>query len=107
MTTKPFNRLTPGQVERLSICAEEMGEAIQAIGKVLRHGYKRRHPFTPGGPSNRENLEVELGHVEAAIELLVTFDPVRRDEIREAMESKTDDYANGQRLHHPERKRKR
>ena len=35
----PFNELSPAEVERLAILAEEMGEAIQVIGKVLRHGY--------------------------------------------------------------------
>lgn len=56
-----FNRLTPAEAERLALCAEEMGEAIQAIGKILRHGYESTHP--DGGPTNRQALEAELGDV--------------------------------------------
>ena len=33
-----FNNLTPGEAERLAILAEECGEVIQIIGKILRHG---------------------------------------------------------------------
>ena len=34
-----FNQLTPAETERLAILAEECGEVIQAVGKILRHGY--------------------------------------------------------------------
>jgi hypothetical protein len=40
-----FNGLTPAEAERLALLAEECGEVIQAIGKVLRHGYESRHPY--------------------------------------------------------------
>ena len=60
-----FNGLTPAEAERLALLAEEMGEAIQAIGKVLRHGYESRHP--EGGPTNREALEHECGDVRHAM----------------------------------------
>ena len=33
-----FNRLSPAEYERLAILAEEMGEAQQALGKIMRHG---------------------------------------------------------------------
>ena len=56
-----FNRLTPAEAERLALLAEELGEATQAIGKILRHGYESRHP--DGGPTNRESLEREMGDV--------------------------------------------
>lgn len=55
MNWKPFNELNPAQVELLALLAEEMGEAIQAIGKVLRHGYESYHPVTEDG--NRESLD--------------------------------------------------
>jgi hypothetical protein len=32
------NELSDAEVERLAILAEEMGEAQQCIGKILRHG---------------------------------------------------------------------
>lgn len=34
-----FNRLTPGQLERLAVLVEECGEAIQAVGKIMRRGW--------------------------------------------------------------------
>ena len=64
----PFNLLTPAEAERLALLAEEMGEAIQSIGKVLRHGYESTHP--DGGPTNREALERECGDVRYAMLLL-------------------------------------
>ncbi len=62
---KNFNQLTNGEAERLAILLEELGEAQQAIGKILRHGYQSTHP--DGGPTNRQSLERELGDVQYAI----------------------------------------
>lgn len=63
-----FNQLTPAQAERLAILAEECGEVIQVVGKILRHGYESVHP--DGGQTNRQLLESEIGDVQAAITLL-------------------------------------
>lgn len=67
-----FNELSFAEAERLALLAEEMGEAIQAIGKILRHGYaaidptsRKQHP-----PTNREMLEHEIGDILAVIELM-------------------------------------
>lgn len=65
MTWRAFNELNPAEAERLAILAEELGESIQIIGKILRHGYESRHPN--GGPSNRQLLEKELGDVRWAM----------------------------------------
>jgi NTP pyrophosphatase (non-canonical NTP hydrolase) len=64
-----FNRLTDAEEERLHLLIEEMGEAIQAAGKILRHGYESNHPSTPDF-KNRDGLESELGDVFYAIWLL-------------------------------------
>jgi hypothetical protein len=66
---KHFNNLTPAEAERLSFLAEEMGEAIQSIGKILRHGYRNSNHENKGD-TNRELLSKELGHVDAGIYLL-------------------------------------
>lgn len=58
-----FNRLAPDQSERLALLAEECGEAVQAIGKVLRHGF--------ASWNNRGDLEKEIGDIFAAALLLV------------------------------------
>ena len=60
-----FNKLTPAEAERLALLSEELGEAQQAIGKILRHGYESTHP--DGGPTNRKMLERELGDVSFAM----------------------------------------
>lgn len=64
-----FNQLSPAEAERLALLAEECGEVMQAIGKVLRHGYASRHP--DGGPTNREALERECGDVYHSIWRLI------------------------------------
>jgi NTP pyrophosphatase (non-canonical NTP hydrolase) len=70
MTTS-FNKLTPAQAERLALLAEECGECIQAIGKILRHGYESVDPMaSEHAPTNRQSLERELGDVLAAIAML-------------------------------------
>jgi len=67
----PFNRLTPAEAERLAFVMEEMAEAQQIIGKILRHGYQSYHPDDPEKTSNRALLAKELGHVYCGIQLLV------------------------------------
>lgn len=87
-----FNRLTPAEHERLAYLMEECGEVIQAIGKIMRHGWESRDPTkaTPtfddnrGGqtgwrntsPTNREALARELGDVRRAIDMLTYVNDV-------------------------------
>ena len=59
-----FNQLTPAEAERLAILSEECGEVVQAIGKILRHGYDSRYE---AGQTNREQLELELGDLEVIV----------------------------------------
>lgn len=69
--SKHFNKLTPGEAERLALMLEEMAEAQQVIGKILRHGYESRDPTKPDRTTNRKLLEKELGDVAAALDLLL------------------------------------
>lgn len=57
--------------ERLALLGEELAEAGQIIGKILRHGAYSKNPLDPDCPSNIALLERELGHVFAAKNLLV------------------------------------
>lgn len=59
----PFNRLTPAEVERLSMLAEEAAEVIRAVGKILRHGYFNCHPDT--GVTNHIMLAHEITDFQA------------------------------------------
>lgn len=83
-----FNKLTLGQAERLALLLEELGEAQQAIGKILRHGYNSCHP--DGGPNNRQMLQMELGDVQHAIRRLCANDELNPREIEkwEAIKAK-------------------
>lgn len=62
-----FNKLTPAEAERLAYLAEEMGEALQAVGKVLRHGYDSFNPDVPSAGNNRAQLAKELADVAGAV----------------------------------------
>lgn len=64
-----FNKLTPAQTERLALLAEECGEVVQIIGKILRHGYHSCHPNNLNCP-NSDLLHKELGDVQAAISIM-------------------------------------
>lgn len=92
-----FNELTPAEHERLSLLNEELGEAIQVIGKILRHGFdsnwEGRLPET-----NREMLEKELGDIGYARELMLLSGDINLDAIRIRQASKA--LTIGEFLHH-------
>ena len=65
-----FNGLSESELERLAILSEELGEAQQCIGKILRHGYESYNPVVDTGLANRRELERECGDVLEAIVML-------------------------------------
>ncbi len=81
-----FNKLTPAEAERLALLSEECGEVIQAIGKILRHGFESRHPN--GGPTNRQTLEKECGDLRHAMRLMTTSDDLQEEEITKSAVNK-------------------
>jgi hypothetical protein len=66
-----FNGLSPAEAERLAMLAEELGEALHMIGKILRHGYESRDPTQSDTINNRAMLEMEIGDVGAVIVRMV------------------------------------
>lgn len=80
------NNLRPAGVERLAWIAEECGEVVQAIGKVLRHGYESGHPL--GTTTNRQDLERELGNLRAALTLAEWCSDVSSTAIKAACDRK-------------------
>jgi NTP pyrophosphatase (non-canonical NTP hydrolase) len=70
------NNLTDAQAERLAILLEEMGEAQQAIGKILRHGYHSWDPTAVKVITNRDDLAKELADVQYAVNLLIGNDDI-------------------------------
>ena len=64
------NDLTDAQLERLAILGEELGEAQQAIGKIIRHGYHSWNPLVVSVRTNKEELEKEVGDIIYALQML-------------------------------------
>ena len=62
--------MTPEEHERLAVLSEELGEVQQIIGKILRHGYDSYNPNETSVRTNREKLEIELGDIMCAIDLM-------------------------------------
>lgn len=77
-----FNGLTHAEAERLACLAEEAGEVVQAVTKILRHGWDY-----PGRP-NRQDLEREIGDFKAVVAQLADAGDVSRRRIKEAMDRK-------------------
>ena len=76
---RPFNQLDCAAAERLAVLAEEAGEVVQAVTKILRHGYDRVHPVSR--IPNRVSLEKELGDFLVAMGMLVTTRDVSEESI--------------------------
>lgn len=57
------NGLNKAEAERLAVLAEECGEVIQVVGKILRHGYESYSPNDTQKITNREWLEKEIGDI--------------------------------------------
>lgn len=91
-----FNKLDPADAELLALLAEECAEVIQAVGKILRHGFESTYPGA--ATTNRDNLMKELGHVDCAFRLLVKRQQISRPHVTDAQEKKMASIA--QYLHH-------
>jgi len=98
--TRFSNELTDAELERLAILAEELGEAQQCIGKIIRHGYESYNPVVDTGRTNRRDLEQELGDVLFAIMQMTGS----RDISRAGIERRADEKAAKIKryLHHQE-----
>ncbi len=83
-----FNGLTPAEAERLALLLEEMGEAQQAIGKILRHGYESYSPFDETKVTNRRALEREMGDVMHALDRLQESGDLDAEEVNIRAEAK-------------------
>lgn len=64
-----FNRLTPAEAERLAMLAEEAGEIVQVVGKILRHGYESHYPGIPS-ETNRDLLANEVCDFLAVVQMM-------------------------------------
>lgn len=62
-----YNDLTNAELELLAMLAEECGEVIQIVGKIIRHGFESNWK---DNPTNRLLLEKELADVELIVEMM-------------------------------------
>jgi NTP pyrophosphatase (non-canonical NTP hydrolase) len=99
---KSFNQLTPPELERLALLVEEMGESLQIIGKILRHGMDSYNPISDDRRTNRELLEKELGDVKHATDRLTEANDLDLSEILMNAEKKRISIRRW--LHHQEDK---
>jgi len=90
---RPFSKVSPAELERLAMLAEEAGEIVQMVGKTLRHGYESFHPDNPG-ITNRGLLENEIADLHA-VQLIMeekgdieNLSPQASDAVGHAMEKK-------------------
>jgi hypothetical protein len=76
--------------ERLGLMIEEMGEALQIAGKILRHGWNSSNPLVVGADrvTNKMMLEEELAHVEAAMDLLSIAGDIDHHAVRRLKQAK-------------------
>lgn len=88
MSSKNINNLTPAEAERLALLAEECAEVVQIVGKILRHGYDSSNPLVDASPTNKQNLEKELGDVELVVDMLKSCGDVDADAIQHRRKTK-------------------
>lgn len=81
---KPSN----SELERLAILAEEMAESSKIINKIIRFGYENYNPYDALKITNRELLAIELGHVEAMINLLIDNNDIDKETIEKSIDNK-------------------
>lgn len=76
--------------ERMALLMEELGEALQAMGKVVRHGWLSVDPTKKqeDQTTNVNDLIRELGHVNAAMVLMDQAGDLNGDGIYEAARTK-------------------
>lgn len=98
IVTAHFNRLSPAEAEALALLAEECGEVIQCITKILRHGLYSCHP--DGGENNKVMLGQEVGDLLAATEIAKSNGVVLGEEVTQAADRKLKSVV--QYLHHAE-----
>lgn len=97
MAKKAFsNKLSEAEIERLALLAEECGEVVQVIGKILRHGFESYHP--KGHETNRQLLANEMGDLYAALEMMTKAGDLKMLEVLDAAQDKAQRV--GKYLHH-------
>jgi hypothetical protein len=78
---REFPGLSPAEIERLALLAEECGEVVRVAMKILRHGWESCSPSDPKCRPSRVLLERELGSLRAVVDLMANCGDVRRQDM--------------------------
>lgn len=76
-----FNQLTPAQLERIAILAEECSEVVQVCMKIMRHGLDNFNPLLDEPITNKELLEKEIGHINNIVQMMIESGDIRQSEV--------------------------
>lgn len=79
------NPLDPGIRELLIVLAEECGETVQRVTKILRFGFTTS-PWT--GKNNRDELELELADIGAMVRALDAHGVINLDRVNRLVDKK-------------------
>lgn len=93
-----FAALTPVEHEMLAHLCEELCEAGKKIMKTFRHGLESHHPNNFPIHDNRREIETEVGHVAAAVDMLIQLGVLSQERIDRGRDEKF--KAIGEWLHH-------
>lgn len=95
-----FHGLAPKTAELIYLVAEECAESTQAAMKILRHGLDSSNPFVNPAlrETNRRDFEKEIGHICAAVSLLINAGIVVEKNILHARDLKIESVKSF--LHH-------
>lgn len=93
-----YNKLDPEIAELLAVLAEECGEVVQRVGKVLRHGVQSVSPYS--GLANKASLEDELTDVLAVADLLSRLGVIDWQRINDSLAGKFERLSRPGMLHY-------
>ncbi len=95
--------LNDAQLERLAVLSEELGEIIQVIGKITRHGYESRYPIDDEeAVRNRVALMVEIGDLLAVLSIMDHCGDIHGDVVAKCTNAKLQRIKKW--LHEPDNK---
>ena len=83
-----YNKLTSAETERLALLAEECGEVVQIVGKVLRHGYENVSSKDLEYITNREKLVMEVGDLLVVLNYLFEANDINSEAVEKRVEVK-------------------
>ncbi len=75
-------KITKAALERFANYVEEVGETLQAMGKIIRFGNESKHP-SGKGPTNKDHFSSEVGNLKATIALMEEAGDINKTLVKE------------------------